>query len=95
MVANTIPLGATIAPLPDIPTTNVTQVYSPIGHAALATLFGFCMCICFIMSTWIYTTDGRDKSHRIALYVVIAVVFCLLVSFMGSVIDAHLHEIHV
>jgi hypothetical protein len=76
-----------IDPIPAIPSTNVTQIYDPDGHRALAILYGFCMCICIIISTWVYVKDNRDRSHQIALYSVVGVVFCLLISFLGSLID--------
>ncbi len=87
VVINHIPPTPSIVPLLAISTTQVTQIYNPLGHQILAFLFGFCMCMCIFISTWIYTKDNRDKTHRIALYITVGVVICLLVSFLGSMID--------
>jgi len=86
------PPTTSIAPLAYVPTTKVTQVYNPTGHGILAGLYGFCMCMCMIISTWIYTRENRDQPHRIVLYIVISIVFCLLISFMGSMIDSSMHK---
>ena len=91
VVINTPP-STPIVPLPNIPTTEVVQIYNPTGHEILAFLFGFCMCMCLIMSTWIYNKDNRDKTHRIALYVMIFIMCILLISFMGALIDAYSHK---
>jgi len=77
-------------PLPNLPNTNINQIRDPIGHKVLAFLYGFCMCMCFIISTWVYTVGGY--SNRNFMYVHISFVFCLLISFLGSMIYMSQHE---
>jgi len=91
VVINRIPPTPSIVPLALVPKTKVTQVYNPMGHQTLAFFFGFCMCMCIFISTWVYVKDNRDKTHKIALYVVVGVVFCLLISFLGSMIDLQMN----
>jgi hypothetical protein len=86
VVINTIPEGS-IAPLPNVPIIKVTQVYNPYGHMTLAFFYGFCMSLCIIISTWVYTTDGRNLNNRIVLYIVVAILGVLLINFLGSMID--------
>jgi glucan phosphoethanolaminetransferase (alkaline phosphatase superfamily) len=78
-------------PLPNLPNTDINQIRDPMGHKVLAFLYGFCMCMCFIISTWVYYFE-RDRPHKIALCVHITFVFCLLISFLGSMIYMSQHE---
>jgi glucan phosphoethanolaminetransferase (alkaline phosphatase superfamily) len=82
VVTNDLP-PQKLDPLPNLPNTTINQIYNPTGHKALAFMYGFCLCMCFFISTWVYANE-RDKFHKIILYVHVAFVVCLLISFLGS-----------
>jgi len=86
VVTNQLP-PQKLDPLPNLPNTTIAQTYNPMGHKVLAFLFGFCLCMCFFISTW-----AHNKDNKIALYIHLVFVFCLLVSFLGSMIYMYQHE---
>jgi MFS family permease len=83
VVTNELP-PQKLDPLPNLPNTTINQVYNPTGHKALAFMFGFCLCMCFFISTWV--------RRRTVMYIHVVFVFCLLFSFLGSMIYMYQHE---